>query len=341
MLLSRLFAAFLICYLPVSAAAQTGVKSRIFVGFYNCENLFDTLDDPGKQDEEFTPSGKYRYTSRIYRQKLANIAAVIRSMNSGDGPAVLGMAEVENNNVLNDLVHEPALAGTNYKYAWFRGPDPRGINVALLYNASVFRVLQARPVPVDISRTAGKAETRDILYVSGILYGDTVHLFVNHWPSRRGGEDESGPKRAIAAHTVKDAISRVATQRRGANIIVMGDFNDNPADASLITVLSASCTPGGVAGIDLYNPFCAMHSKGEGTEVYRHQWNLFDQVIVSGSLLSSRPGKLHYDRAEIHKPSFIIDTYKGHEGEPHRSFKGTKWINGYSDHFPVGIYLRK
>jgi endonuclease/exonuclease/phosphatase family metal-dependent hydrolase len=321
--------------------AQAGGENRVVVAFYNCENFFDIVDNPAKNDDEFTPGGKYRYTQAIYEKKLHNIATVIQNMGGSEGPAILGVAEVENNTVLNDLVHQPELARRNYKYEWYDGPDPRGINVALIYNPKYFRVLRSEPLHVDLSGTGGKSITRDVLHVYGILDGDTVHVFVNHWPSRIGGEDQSGPKRAIAAHVNKDMIDALMKKNPGTRAIVMGDLNDNPTDNSVTNVLNAKAEPRDVPATGLYDPWADIYKGGEGTESYKKQWNLFDQIIISGAFLQNRKNKLHYELAAIYKPDFIVDTYKGYEGQPHRSFKGTYWINGYSDHFPVTVSFTK
>lgn len=336
---TTLFLFILTITLGLKAVAQKTANTRISVAFYNCENFFDPTDNPAKDDDEFTPGGKYHYTQRIYEQKLHNIATVIQNMPGGsDGPAIIGMAEVENDVALNALIRQPELARRNYRYVWFNGPDPRGINVAMVYNPKYFRVLLSEPIPVKISGLAGKAVTRDILHVYGILNSDTVHVFVNHWPSRRGGEDESGPKRAIAARVNKAAIDVQMKKNPRAGIIIMGDFNDNPGDNSIMNILDAKPEQKLVGASGLYNPWANIYKTGSGTEVYKHQWNLFDQIIISGTLLRNTR-KLTYEKAEIFKPEFIIDRYKGHEGEPHRSFAGTRWINGYSDHFPVILHL--
>jgi endonuclease/exonuclease/phosphatase family metal-dependent hydrolase len=318
--------------------AQSADKNRIAVAFYNCENFFDTTDNPAKDDEEFTPGGKYHYNTHIYRQKLHNIARVIKRMNTEKGPAIIGLAEVENSIVLDALIRQPEIAKIRYRYVWYDGPDPRGINVALMYDPARFSVLKSEPLHVDISATGGKSETRDVLHVSGVLAGDTVHIFVNHWPSRRGGEDESASKRAIAAKVNKAAADALFRKNRNSRIIIMGDLNDNPDDISITRVLGAiDNIRAATTASALYNPFAAIYKSGTGTEVYRKKWNLFDQIIVSGSLVQGK--KLRYQSAEVYKPAFIQDTYKGHQGEPHRSFKGTYWINGYSDHFPVITYF--
>lgn len=336
------FSFFLAClllgFVINSSNAQPAHRNRIAVAFYNCENFFDTTDNPAKDDEEFTPGGKYHYNTRIYRQKLHNIASVIKGMNAEKGPAIIGFAEVENSIVLDALVKQPEIAKNRYKYVWYDGPDPRGINVALMYDPAQFKVLKSEPLQVDISATGGKSVTRDVLHVSGILAGDTVHIFVNHWPSRRGGEQESASKRAIAAKANKAAANKLFKNTPNARIIIMGDLNDNPDDLSITGVLGAKeNVSGATAASALYNPFAAMYKSGTGTEVFRKKWNLFDQIIVSGSLLQGK--KLRYTSAEVYKPEIIINKYKGHEGEPHRSFKGTYWINGYSDHFPVITYF--
>ena len=317
--------------------AQVAPAHKVVVAFYNCENFFDTNDNPDKNDDEFTPAGKYHYTQKIYDKKLHNIATVIQGMGAAGGLAILGVAEVENNTVLNDLVHQPELARRGYRYEWYDGPDPRGINVALIYDPAYFRVLRSEPLHVDISATGGKSVTRDVLHVYGILGGDTVHVFVNHWPSRIGGVDKSDAKRAIAARVNKDMIAALTKKNPGTRAIIMGDLNDNPTDNSIVTVLDARAEPAQVPRSGLYDPWANIYKSGTGTEVYKRQWNLFDQIIISGAFLQQKKNKLRFDKAEVYKPDFIIDTYKGHEGEPHRSFKGTYFINGYSDHFPVMI----
>ncbi len=311
-----------------------GQNRGVAVGFYNCENMFDPADDPNKNDDEFTPGGRYHYTEEIYRKRLQHLAAVIESMD----PAVLGLAEVENAEVLTALTNEPALAKRGYKYVLRPGPDPRGINVALLYDPSVLKVTASESLPVNISGTGGKEVTRDVLHVQGMLAGEKVNILVNHWPSRRGGVHTSDGKRGAAALANRQAIEAIAKKDKTAGTIVMGDMNDNPDDSSITYVLGAIADRKNVTATGLFNPFAEIYQRGGGTEVYRKHWNLFDQVIVSGTLVKS--GRLRYDHAEVFMPSFIQDTYKGHEGEPHRAFKGTKWINGYSDHYPVVVYFK-
>ncbi len=321
-------------------AALTGNEKTI--AFYNCENFFDPADDPETDDQDFTPAGKYHYTQRIFEQKAHNLAVAVQNMPSKDGPAFIGLAEVENTAALDELVKQPEIARRNYKYVLRKGPDPRGINVAFLYNPGQFTVLYTESLPVDLAGLGGKSTTRDVLHVMGKMDADTIDVFVNHWPSRREGAAESAPKRAAAARTNRKALDKIIQRRQHAKVIVMGDLNDNPNDASINEVLGAKENANDVTKPDqLYNPWSAIYGRGEGTEAYKHQWNLFDQIMVSGELARENAKGLHFVKAEIFKPELLVDHYKGHEGEPHRSFAGTRWINGYSDHYPVIVYLSK
>lgn len=327
----------------VSCAPNDRIAS-VAIAFYNCENFFDTIHNPAKEDQEFTPAGKYHYTQKIYEQKLHNIASVLQSMGD-DGPAVIGLAEVENGVVLNDLIRQPEIVRHNYKYVWFDGPDQRGINVAMLYNPKYFSVISSRPLHVPLDKMTGndttvKTTTRDVLYVNGVLCGDTIHLLINHWPSRADGDEESRPRRAIAAQVNRKATDSLTQRNPRAKIIVMGDFNDSPEDSSVRVILGARGNGQETGASGMYDPFVSLYNSGTGTEVYDNHWNLFDQIIVSGAFLQSMGGKLTYDSAAIYRPDFLVDKYKGHEGHPFRSYLGTYWIKGYSDHFPVILYLK-
>ena len=206
----RIIALFLFLLFSVShAIAEKKNYSVAAVAFYNLENFFDTEDDPQKEDGDFTPVGNYHYTEDIFKQKAHNLATVFQQLGTDvtpDGPAFVGVAEVENSNVLDMLVSQPEIKERNYKYVIFYGPDARGINTGFVYNPKYFTVLDARPHHVNLGGSGGKETTRDILHISGILYGDTIHVLVNHWPSRRGGEAASAPKRAIAAGVDKKIV---------------------------------------------------------------------------------------------------------------------------------------
>ena len=211
--------------------------------------------------------------------------------------------------------------------------------MAMLYDPKHFKVLVAEPLKVDLSYIASNSHTRDVLYTCGVLDGDTVYVFVNHWPSNRG--EDSPQKRLKAAEVNLAAVRALNVKHPDAKVIIMGDFNDNPLGDLMNRVMGANSIRSSVTGTHLYNPFGEKFINGEGTEIYQHKWNLFDMIIVSGSLLENKKHGLQYKDAKIFKPDFLIDHYKGHEGEPKRSFVGTHWINGYSDHFPVILYLSK
>lgn len=309
----------------ISCAAQES-KQRCAIAFYNVENLFDTEDDPATFDDEFTPTGRYRYTDKVYKQKLHNIATVINELDA----VLVGLAEIENNTVLKDLSAQPELKKHSYKYAWYNSPDPRGIDVALLYNPTRFKVLHTEAIPIHMKGLA----TRDILYVKGLLDDDTVHVHVNHWPSRGEGMKESIPKRRAAAIIVEKNIRSIFAANPRAKIIVMGDMNDNPDDESINKVLGAKNDKNS----KLYNPWAAYYNQGKGTSVYNRRWDHFDQVIISKAFLQGSGWQ--YDKAEIFDAAFIRN--KGFDDVyPLRSFKGYHWNNGYSDHLPVILHLRK
>lgn len=321
--------ALLTC-LILSCQAQTKKKvDEYSIAFYNVENLFDTYDDPKTYDDDFTPNGSYRYTENIYLKKLHNIATVISQLADGEAPTVIGLAEVENNIVINDLINQPELKTYDYKYVWYNSPDPRGIDVALLYQTDRFKVLTTKSVPIKFEEHKNSSY-RDILYVEGIMATDTLAVLVNHWPSRREGVKTSEHKRIAAAKANTSLIS--SALNKNIDVIVMGDFNDNPTDISISKHLSAN-------GKDLYNPWQQKHNKGEGTSVYHRQWDHFDQILISKSLLDHQ--QLHYTHAEIFDEAFIRNKNHGDDAYPFRSFRGRQFINGYSDHLPVVLYLAK
>jgi predicted extracellular nuclease len=320
----------------VKVAARS--SERIAVAFYNCENLFDYHHEPGKQDDDFTPEGKYHYTQAVYEQKLHNIATVLQSMSSKENGdlAIAGLAEIENDEVLADLCAQPELGNSHLRHICHKGPDPRGINTGFIYDPSLFTLIEEGTVPV-IFESGG--HSRDILHVEGVLDGDTVDVFINHWTSRRNANSGSDEKRMMAAKTVKSAIGSTLSKRPRTKVIIMGDFNDNPTDVSITEGLGAKESKDGLMG-DLYNPFIAIYKGGRGTEQFKGDWNLFDQIMLSDTWFSDK-GKLHEESADIYAPDFIRETGRGRSDGPKRSFKGGKWMNGYSDHFPVIMTFRK
>ncbi len=342
----KLLAGFLVCLnLFQISNAQTKQHQIISIAFYNLENLFDTDDDPKRRDEDFTPTGSYRYTEELYKKKLQNMSSVLSKIaveKTPDGPAFFGVAEVENERVLRDLVKEPELKNRNYQIVHFESPDLRGIDVGLLYNPSLFKVLEANAMPVVLNKNNKREYTRDVLYVKGILAAtDTVHIMVGHWPSRRGGEAASAWKRGIAAQVCRDKANEIFQKDPNAKVVVMGDLNDDPVSPSVTKVLGATGNEADAKSASFYNPWMKLYKKGIGTLGYNDSWNLFDQIIISSAFLSKEQSGWRYYSAEIFKRNFMISQFGQYKGYPHRTFSGSTWIDGYSDHFPTYIYLVK
>lgn len=338
---------FFICFILVLSFHAFAQKKKFqvsAVAFYNFENFFDYIDDPtNKGDDEFLPDGPYHYTKEIYEQKVHNLATVLKVLGTEvtpDGPAIIGTAEIENDKVLQDLVDQPELKERHYKFVHFESPDFRGIDVAMLYNPKYFQVLTARALKTDISQYGEKGgRTRDVLYVKGLLAGDTVNVFVNHWPSRRGGEAASAPLRAIAAAVSKRIIDSLMAVNPKTRVIDMGDLNDDPTSPSVVDVLNAKGDKKDVGLTGIYNPFVSFYKKGIGSLGYQDSWNLFDQIMLSGAFLQDDDSQWRFYKAEVFNKEFLKNQFGQYKGYPHRSFDGNNWINGYSDHFPTLVYL--
>lgn len=316
--------------------AQQQFKA-IAIGFYNCENFFDTVDDPLKDDIENTPS------AAEYKQKLHNMATVFQKLGTEitpDGPAIIGLAEIENDQVLRDVTAEPEIKSRNYKYVWFPTPDVRGISTAMLYNPKYFTVIGARPVHVPLETLGQTRPTRDVLYVTGILAGDTVHILVNHWPSKSGGEARSAPGRRLAASVDKKIFDSLTAENPNVKLLLMGDLNDNPTSEGVIEVLKAKAEKKEVGLTDIFNPWINLYKKGYGTESYQGEWNLIDQIMVSGGFVKNNNDKWKYYKEEIFNKPFLINQFGKDKGLPHRSYTiSHTWDNGFSDHFPVVMYF--
>lgn len=314
-------------------------KTDISVAFYNVENLFDTNDDPKKFDEQYLPNSDRKWTKARYEKKLINLAKVIRQINNEKAPDFLGVCEIENSKVIQDLIAQPSLSDRNYQIVHRESPDERGIDVGFIYNSKVFSVDKVETHQPDLSKYDDK--TRDILRVSGKLpSGEELHFLINHWPSRGEGRKESEPKRIIAAKNLKNIIYSILEQDEEAKIIVMGDFNDEPSNRSISETLGVSCNESETLENQLYNPFCELENRDLGSYRYRSYWDMLDQIMVSSSLLdTSHSLYLNSNSAEIIAEPWMIQTGK-YEGFPLRSYGGYKYLGGYSDHFPVSLSLR-
>ncbi len=305
--------------------------------FYNVENLFDTEDDPATLDEDFTPEGKQQWTTERYQAKLGKISQVMDSLHK---PHFIGLAEVENKKVLEDLISTESLRTEDYGIIHKNSPDMRGIDVALLYKKQDFKILETNFIRVNFPDFIEKDYTsRDILYAKGKLSnGEILHIFVNHWPSRRGGLSQSEPKRLFVAQHVKKAVDDILYKDPKAMIVLMGDFNDEPDNSSIASVLGA--LPDTSAALDglLYNCFYSQDKAKKGSYNFRGNWNMLDQFIVSGSLKDPK-APLLVKNPTIHMYKWLL--YEAKDGPtPNRTYGGPNYYGGYSDHLPVSIELK-
>ena len=326
------------------AFAQQNKVAVYSVAFYNLENLFDTINDPNTNDEEFLPDGNYRWGSLKYTNKIKNMAYAISKLGTDkfcpNGPAVIGVSEIENRQVLEDLIKTDELASRNYDIVHFNSPDRRGVDVGLLYDRDQFEVDTAISARLFIECSPNTL-TRDQLLVSGRLAGERVHIIVNHWPSRLGGEEQSRCRREAAAALSRHLADSVLAADPDSKVIIMGDLNDDPDNKSCATVLGAVKNPEDVVSGGYFNTMWRLHEKGFGTLGYQGQWNLFDQIIVSANLVGNDRSTLKYFKSEIFNKDFLKQSSGKYKGYPKRTHASGRYLNGYSDHFPVIIYLAK
>ncbi len=331
--------------ISLSCSAQKKEYKVACVGFYNLENLFDTINEPEVNDEEFTPDGANHYTPKVYLDKLSKLETVVSDIGkefSPDGLALMGVAEVENITVLQDLVKQPLLKDRNLQIVHYDSPDERGIDVGLLYNPKYFKLKHSEKLFVEIKNDDGSArKTRDIIYIYGLLDGEPVHVFVNHWPSRRGGEEASAPNRAIAAGVARQKIDSIQNVNPTAKVILMGDLNDDPVSPSLTMVLKATGDTSLAVNGRLFNPWLHYYQQGIGTLAYNDAWNLFDQIVFSSSFLNKDQNGLFFKEAKIYRREFMVQQSGRYKGYPKRTYDFNKYIGGYSDHFPTYIVLLK
>ena len=336
------------------------------VAFYNFENLFDTINDLKTNDDEWTPAGAERWTSKKYRHKLENLARVLSEIGSAensDSPTFIGGSEIENREVLEDLIKQPKLIGKDYGVIHFDSPDKRGIDVALLYQKKQFQPTTYSNIPLYVyknnSKTAAilkteseektddvlqistqnnRVYTRDQLLVTGFLDGEEINIIVNHWPSRSGGEKKSSPFREAAGALNRKIIDSLQRINPNAKVITLGDLNDGPYNKSVKIALGAKAKKTEVAPLGIYNPFEEMAKNGMGTLAHRDAWDIFDQIMVSQSLLVADYSSFRYWKAGIYNKPFLIQTGGQYKGYPLRH---SATEIGFSDHFPVYIYLIK
>lgn len=328
----------------IAAQDLPQAKNSTTVVFYNVENLFDIIDDPQTTDEEFTPESAKKWDSEKYGNKINDLSRVLSSVNNKELPGLIGLAEVENIKVLEDLANSSALKKGDYGIVHYDSKDERGIDVALLFSKSEFKLIDSKPIPVVFGFDIVDV-TRDILYLKGVTNdGKTCHIFVNHWPSRTAGEQESEIKRITAAVTLRNVVDNILNFENDARIIIMGDFNDEPTNKSLLQILNATNKRKNISNRDLFNLFYEIHNTGTtGTIAYQNTWQVFDQIIVSPSLLKKGDGYyVNFDDGRIYSNESMLFTDPGTSFKsPDRTYGGNTYYGGVSDHLPVYVVLRK
>ncbi len=329
---------------------STAVRAQRYlvygVGFYNLENLFDITHDEGKNDYEFLPDGRNKWTEMKYTHKLRNMSTVLAEMGTdilpNIGCAIIGVSEVENKHCLEDLCNQPKLKERNYKFCHIEGPDRRGVDCALLYNPALFKVDSVKLVPYiyELEKDKDRA-TRGFLTVSGKLSGEHLTVIVCHWPSRGA----TSYYRECAGRQVRALKESLQNADPNVKIIIMGDMNDDPKDASMSECLGAKRDIEDVEKGGLYNPWWKIHDSGTGTLTYQGAWNLFDQIVVSQNLLHKKGAKdyetLKYRQNQIFRRDYLFQKEGKYKGSVKRTHAGGVWLDGYSDHLPTIVYLMK
>ncbi len=334
----QLFSSLLVSCLTMGFA-QT--KNPITVAFYNCENFFDTKDDPNKKDDEYLPEAATKWDETRYNNKIQKVAQVLDSTVAGAAlPNLVGLVEVENNDVLKDLLAKSEFSTKSYGSLCTDSPDERSIDCGLLYDKSVFTLVDFKELNAT-NAELGDYKTRNILFATlKATNGDVFYVFVNHWPSRREGEKESEPRRIYAAQQVRTKIDEIQKKDPKAKILVMGDFNDHPDNNSILTTLKANDTPKEKG--DLYNAYYTLDKEKQGTHFYNKEWRVLDQIIVSQGLLNAKKGYSFTPKnAHILRKDFVLyKNAKTGEEKPNRTYgPENKYYNGYSDHLAIYIEL--
>ncbi|WP_420571515.1 endonuclease [Kordia sp.] len=305
------------------------------IAFYNLENLFDTEDDQYVLDNDFLPESDRNWTPKRYDKKIYKLSSAIASIgpeNIENPPVLVGVAEVENKTVMNDLINSKQLIEHDYDFVHYNSPDERGIDVGLLYQKEHFEVIDSESIPILLYNDEGRRDfTRDTLYVKGLLNNELIHVFVNHWSSRRDGADETAHKRIKAAETVREKINNIQSEEIDPHIIIMGDFNDDPTSKSIQQHLMDT---------DLYNPMEKLLTIYKGSLNYKGEWNLFDQIIFTTNFFDYKKGTHSFATADVFDDHFLTQWKGKYKGNPFRTYAGRKYLGGYSDHFPVYIRLK-
>ena len=331
----------------LAATSVVAQDKPYMVAFWNFENLFDIYNDPETHDDEFTPEGIKKWNETKYQKKLSNLERVIFDMAAinKDYPVVIGVSEIENRSVLEDLVSQPKLKGANYRICHFDSPDARGVDVAFLYRADVFKLEGCDNIKLNVPELPN-FRTRDLVVMWGTIEGEPFYFLVSHWPSRLGGKEASQFKRDACAKQIREIKDSLLQANPATKVVVMGDFNDDATDASLVKVMGAKGKLKELETGDFFNPYFQMLKAGLGTLAYQDSWNLFDNICVTENLVNGTYGNLRLIKGKkfygnIFTRPYMLQQEGQYKGYPLRTFVTNNFQNGFSDHFPVYIYIGK
>ena len=337
----------MLCVALLSVTVLWAQDKPYMVAFYNLENLFDIYDDPETHDEEFTPEGAKQWNEIKYQRKLSNMERVLFDMAAiqRDYPIVIGVSEIENRSVLEDLISQPKLKGANYRICHFDSPDARGVDVAFLYRADVFKVEGMDNIKLVVDELP-EFRTRDLVVMWGTIEDEPFYFLVSHWPSRLGGKEASQFKRDACARQIREIKDSLLAANPATKVIVMGDFNDDATDASIVHTMGAKGKVKDLEEGDFFNPYYSMLRAGLGTLAYQDEWNLFDNICVTENLVNAPEGELRLIQGKkfygnIFTRPYMLQQEGQYKGYPLRTFVSNNFQNGFSDHFPVYIYIGK
>lgn len=334
-------------YFPISLSAFQEETAALYeirsIAFYNLENLFDTANDSLTFDDARTPEGKHRWTASKYKHKIASLSKVLNLIGRdkrGSSPDIIGLCELENLKVIKDVFNHENLQEQDYEIIHYDSPDERGIDVALAYRRASFVPFSHRSIRLLLEDSEGYRDyTRDLLAVGGMFGNEELYILVNHWPSRSGGESSSRGLRMKAAQLNMHVIDSIRRHNPESQVLIMGDFNDNPTDHSIKNVMKVIGKRDSLKEGDFYNPMEPLYNKGIGSLGYKDQWHLFDQILISNNLVRRETGQYFYWKAGIFNPSFLVTQEGPYSGYPKRTYASGSYQGGYSDHFPVYLYL--
>jgi len=331
----RILSLICLVFLVSKLCSQSTEKQVYKIVSYNVENYFDCVDDSLTNDSEYLPGGMRGWNYDKYTQKQANISKVIAAIGGWEPPALVGLYEVESAKSLWDLTRYSGMKNMKYRFVHFESPDARGIDVALLYQPAQFKPIFKQAIHVKFPNSSSR--TRDVLFVSGIIpTGDTLHVFVCHFPSRLGGELESEEKRNFVASIVRQKTDSLFAANANTNIVIMGDFNDYPTNNSMYKILGASKPETPFSKKQLYNLMFPIHEAGKGSHKHNGEWGALDQIVVSGNLIVNETFKCR--EAKVFEADFLLEDDEKFLGkQPFRTYNGMKYQAGFADHLPVFV----